>query len=177
VWNPWTEKDCETLEKVQRRAVKMVSNLQGETYEEKLESAGLTRLKDRRKRGDMIETFKIMSRFSKSDKRTWFEVQEKEDYEGRRTRTNMRINEEGKSKRRENVIKGRKSRTDLQNSFFSQRVCSDWNGLPHKVKAASSVNAFKNHHVKLILESCTAIRIQENIRKTACKQEVHKTDC
>ena len=40
VWSPWTEADCETLEKVQRRAIRLMSNVRGAIYEEKLKYAG-----------------------------------------------------------------------------------------------------------------------------------------
>ena len=45
------EKDCELLENVQKRCVKMMSDVQGETYEEKLKDAGLQLLKERREKG------------------------------------------------------------------------------------------------------------------------------
>ena len=35
-WSPWTIGDKDTLEKVQRRAVRMISGLQGATYKAKL---------------------------------------------------------------------------------------------------------------------------------------------
>ena len=35
-WSPWTEKDKNILEAVQKRAIRMVSGLDGKTYEEKL---------------------------------------------------------------------------------------------------------------------------------------------
>jgi ribonuclease P/MRP protein subunit RPP40 len=43
--------DKETLEKVQRRAVGMVSNLRERSYEGRLAEAGMTSLEDRRVRG------------------------------------------------------------------------------------------------------------------------------
>ena len=39
----------------------MVSNLRGRTYEEKLSELGMVTLETRRRRGDMIQTFKILS--------------------------------------------------------------------------------------------------------------------
>jgi hypothetical protein len=39
-WSPWLQKDKETLEKVQRRAVGMVSGLKGRTYEETYDNIG-----------------------------------------------------------------------------------------------------------------------------------------
>ncbi len=35
-WSPWKEADKAVLEKIQRRAVGMVSGLKGQSYEEKL---------------------------------------------------------------------------------------------------------------------------------------------
>ena len=49
------------LERVQRRAVGMVTNWRGRTYRDMLREAGMTSLVDRRIRGDMIATYKIMS--------------------------------------------------------------------------------------------------------------------
>ena len=49
------------LEEVQRRAVGMVSNLRGRTYEARLSELGMNTLADRRVRGDMIASYKIMS--------------------------------------------------------------------------------------------------------------------
>ena len=56
-WNPWQECDIKTLEKVQERFVKQLSDARGSTYEEKAKDAGITTSKKRRRRGDVIETF------------------------------------------------------------------------------------------------------------------------
>ena len=61
-WSPWTLGDIEVLEAVQRRAVKAVTNLKSKTYEDKLRELGLDSLKDRRKRGDLIQMYKVCSR-------------------------------------------------------------------------------------------------------------------
>jgi len=60
-WNTHYLKDEEVLEKVQKRATKCVKGLKGKTYSEKLHILGLTTLKRRRIRGDLIKTFKILS--------------------------------------------------------------------------------------------------------------------
>ena len=46
-WSPWTKADKECLEKVQRRAVGMVSGLAARDYEERLRDLGHTTLEDR----------------------------------------------------------------------------------------------------------------------------------
>jgi ribonuclease P/MRP protein subunit RPP40 len=55
------------LVRVQRRALRMVSNLRGRTYEARLEEVGMTSLEDRRVRGDMIPTYRIMTGKDKVD--------------------------------------------------------------------------------------------------------------
>ena len=53
----------------------MVSDARGETHEERLKSIGLTTLRDRRERGDAIETFKTMKGFNNVRKGLWFNLQ------------------------------------------------------------------------------------------------------
>ena len=58
-WNPHLRKDVDMLEKIQRRATKLIPELRDLTYEERLKECGLTTLETRRIRGDQIEVFKI----------------------------------------------------------------------------------------------------------------------
>ena len=39
-WSPWTVQDIETLESVQRRVVRMISDRRGNTYEQQLQNLG-----------------------------------------------------------------------------------------------------------------------------------------
>ena len=54
-WSPWEVGDKETLEKVQRRALGMVSNLGGWNYNARLEEEIMLSLEERRVRGDIVE--------------------------------------------------------------------------------------------------------------------------
>ena len=60
------------IEGVQRRATKLVPQLKEMNYDDRLEALGLQRLVDRRIRGDMIETYKIMTGKGKLDRRRLF---------------------------------------------------------------------------------------------------------
>ena len=55
------------IEKVQRRATKMIEGFGKLSYEERLRRTGLTPLEERRIRGDLIETFKMIEGISKVD--------------------------------------------------------------------------------------------------------------
>ena len=45
-WSPWTRKDIEILEKVQRKALKMTTGLKGQTYEQRLLEVNLASEED-----------------------------------------------------------------------------------------------------------------------------------
>ena len=59
VWNPYLEGDISTIENVQERAARIPTSLRGlKDYEARLDSWGLTKLEDRRIRGDLIQMYK-----------------------------------------------------------------------------------------------------------------------
>ena len=51
VWSPYLRKDVDCLEKVQRRATKLVRSLKDKSYEERLRLLGITSLEERRSSG------------------------------------------------------------------------------------------------------------------------------
>ena len=53
------------LERIQRRATKIIPKLRDLSYEERLKECGLTTLETRRLRGDQIEVFKILNGYEK----------------------------------------------------------------------------------------------------------------
>ena len=64
------------LEKIQRRATKLIPGLRDLTYEERLNECGLTTLETRRLRGDQIEVFKILNGYENIDSNIFFEIKE-----------------------------------------------------------------------------------------------------
>ena len=73
-WSPWTEGDKMTVEKVQRKAIGMVSGLKAQTYEERLKELGLQTLEERRHQADMFMVHKIIHTSGGLQSETWFEM-------------------------------------------------------------------------------------------------------
>lgn len=127
-WSPHLVKDIQLLENVQKAATNLVPELRKFSYEERLRKLGLTSLKDRRERGDMIEVYKLLSRKEQIDSNQFFTVA---------------TNHHGLRGHDKKIVKER-CRLDIRKFFFSQRVVNRWNKLPVEVVDAPSVNAFKN---------------------------------
>jgi len=60
-WFPYFVKDIEILERVQEGATNLVPQLRECSYPARLKKIGITSLKDRRLREDMIEVYKLLT--------------------------------------------------------------------------------------------------------------------
>jgi len=68
------KKDIDSIEKVQRRATKLVKGLKNKSYEERLQALGITSLKKRRIREDLTQVFRIVRSFDKIKFEELFEL-------------------------------------------------------------------------------------------------------
>ena len=59
VWCPYQKRDITEIEKVQKRATKLIISFKNMSYIDRLSRLKLPTLKYRRLQGDMIEVFKI----------------------------------------------------------------------------------------------------------------------
>ena len=73
-WSPWTVGDTEILERIQRRAINLITGLSASTYEDKLKELNILSLENRRIRADLIQAFKILRGIDDVDVATWFNL-------------------------------------------------------------------------------------------------------
>jgi hypothetical protein len=137
-WSPWFLQDIQNLERVQERAVNMVSGLDGYSYEEKLQKIGLPSLFDRRVRGDVIQVWKYLHCYPSTLNNPLLKVVRDHD---------LRITRH--SSKPLDLIKP-KARLDIRKHFFAIRCVDTWNSLPGRIQGIEDFEEFKKEYDKFI---------------------------
>ena len=125
-------KDIIQIESVQKRATKLLPELKGIPYQQRLERLSLPTLEFRRCRGDMIELYKIINGVYDTD--VTIDIPMRRDY------VNTGMVNRGHSKR----IYQRYAHLEVRRHSFIFRSTPLWNSLSEDVVSAPNVNTFKN---------------------------------
>jgi len=126
LWSPQRRKDMDLLERVHRRATKMIRRMEHLFYEERQRELGLFSLEKRRLPGHLITAFQYLKGAYRKDGENIFSKARCE-----RTRSNGFKLREGRF------------RSDIRTKFFTVRVARHWNRLPRGVVNAPSLAVFK----------------------------------
>ena len=124
IWAPLYKKDCLTIEKVQRRATKMIPHLRNIPYEERLRKLELPSMFYRRMRGDIIEAWKYIHGVYMTD-------------------CPLTRNYDTRTRGNQLKLKKQYARLSLRRNLFTNRVVDLWNHLPNDIVCAANINILK----------------------------------
>ena len=126
IWGPFNRADQKLIERVQRRATKLVPELRDLPYPERLKHLDLPSLYHRRRRGDMIAIFQILRGDINVQPDQFFEQAELAITRGH----TMKLRKPQASSR-------------VRRNALAVRAINDWNSLPPSVVLSASLNKFK----------------------------------
>ncbi len=135
-WSPWLVSDIEALEKVQRKAVNMVTGIKGKTYTEKCLELDLDPLMVRRKIADLIQVYKYIHNEDQMAANKLF----------------VRVAARGRETRQSSDplnLRVPRTRLEVRKHSFPVRVVQYWNDLDPEVKNMPTLHQFKQA-IKLI---------------------------
>ena len=127
VWMPHKLHHIDEIEKVQRRASKLIPSLKHLSYSDRLKKLSMTSQRFRHLRGDMIHVFKILNSLHDIEPSQFFSQPTVSSTRGHQ-----------KKLHKPSVKSTRKLHS------FSYRTIATWNNLPDSVISAPTINAFKN---------------------------------
>ena len=131
-WAPSLRKDIERLEAVQARATKLIPSIRHLNYHRRLDRLNLFSLEKRRLKGQLLETFKILSGINNINSEGLFSLN------NNCTRSNGW------------KLQLKRFNTSQCGNFFTYKVPSYWNRLPSDVVNSTTINQFKNRLDKVL---------------------------
>ena len=126
VWSPMLKGDMNLLEKIQHRVTRMVPGLRKLPYSERLEKLGLTTLEERRTRGDLIQTYKILNGIEKIELCVEPVFREEAITRGHKQRYSREV-----------------CANETRQNFLTNRIANEWNRLPEEVVSSKTTDEFK----------------------------------
>ena len=135
-WQPFFKYNVDAVERVQRRATKLVPTLSHLSYKERLIKLNLETLEYRRRRADLLETYRIINNIHSIDQSCHCtNCPEKKMF----TPTLSRSTRGHSQKLQIQEARG------IRKHYFSTRVARSWNNLSQTAISSPSIDSFKSH--------------------------------
>ena len=126
IWGPFSRTEQKRVERVQRRATRMVKSVRHLSYSDRLRHLKLPSLLYRRRRGDMITVYQLIHGGMDIPPGKFLSM------------NNSRLTRGHPWK-----LHKPRAKSLIRRNTFSSRIVNDWNSLPAKVVSAATVNQFK----------------------------------
>ena len=143
-------RDIDKMEKIQRRATKMIPEIRNHSYHRRIQDHDLISLVQRRLRGQLIEVFKQLNRFTTASARGLF------DYD---------LNDRTRNNGAKLILKH--FNTSVTQHFYPIKITTTWNALPSEVVRSRTVNSFKNS-LKHWAENPPNVRVNQQQSSMLC---------
>jgi hypothetical protein len=160
MWNPHKKGLIDKLERVQRRATKMINGYKHKSYIERLHNLNLPTLKYRRMRGEVIEFYKITKNLEKDSNYVGANLVKKYDID-----KNMRGHKY--------EVHLPHTRRGIRKNSFVFRITKIWNDLLAEVVEAFSLMCFERRLYKFWEHQPMKWNHEEEYKTT---WELHKED-
>ena len=112
-WSHNLRRDIDKIEKIQRRATKMIPKIRNHSYHQRIQDLDLISLVHRRLRGQLIEAFKFLDRFTTASASGLFDY----DFNDRTRNNGAKI-----------IVKH--FNTSVAQHFYPLQMTTTWNALP-----------------------------------------------
>ena len=126
-WSNYLRRDIDKIEKIQRRATKMIPEIRNHSYHQRIQDLDLISLVQRRLQGQLIEVLKYLIEFTTASARGLFAF----DLNDRKRNNGAKL-----------IVKH--FNISVAQQFYPIKITSTWNVLPSEVVSSRTVNSFKN---------------------------------
>ena len=135
VWQPHKLRDIDKLEKVQKRATKLIPQVRNLSYPDRLKTLNLPTLHYRSIRGCLIEIFKLAH----------------DHYDQKCKKKLLSIKNPGPLRRHPLTLEHNRYYNKQRKNFFYNKIINIWNKLPDFIVEAENIPLFKARLDKLFI--------------------------